>query len=167
MNLIEKSFFAGFRFFFLKYRNLFSGFSISRVFRLGFKIGFNPQLNFFGYPKPTFEKTLINNKKNDTGKEFFPVVIQIFAAVNQADETSRAYLGREFVFAFLNQHLRDDDTSYTENLTLIINNPNANESADVSITSIYPDFVTQNVTVPPRSSLRVTISHTFWPEKNV
>ncbi len=73
----------------------------------------------------------------------------------ELDSTSRAYLGRDFVLAFLNQHLNIDDTTYTENLTLIINNANANDSATVLISSIFPDFANLTVSVPPRSTLRV------------
>jgi hypothetical protein len=58
------------------------------------------------------------------------------------------------VLAFLNSHIDISDTSYTENLTLIINNPNA-QDAQVVISSGWNNFVNTTLTVPAQGTVRV------------
>ncbi|RCN46039.1 hypothetical protein ANCCAN_07905 [Ancylostoma caninum] len=54
--------------------------------------------------------------------------------------------GTSFVFSFLNSHLSAKDTSYTEDLSLIITNP-MNQDALITINSPYPSFKNVSLTV--------------------
>lgn len=58
--------------------------------------------------------------------------------------------GTEFIMAFPNAHLNLTDTSYTENLTLIVNNPSTTLTANITVSSIFPDFITIQVSVGPK-----------------
>ncbi|EYC20357.1 hypothetical protein Y032_0022g586 [Ancylostoma ceylanicum] len=60
-----------------------------------------------------------------------------------ADSVSQ---GTSFVFSFLNSHLNAKDTSYTENLSLIITNP-TDQNALITINSPYPSFTNISLTV--------------------
>jgi hypothetical protein len=65
--------------------------------------------------------------------------------------------GSEFIMAFINSHQVISDNSHYENLTLIVNNPNA-VPADITVSSIYPDFTTISTQVPANGATIIYIA---------
>ncbi|CAJ0580487.1 unnamed protein product, partial [Mesorhabditis spiculigera] len=65
--------------------------------------------------------------------------------------------GSNFVFAVTNSHITNSDTSYTENITIIVTNYDSSNAASVTVSTPSGIFSTQTFSVQPLQNYQLTL----------